>query len=107
MPHPDSGLLELSAVTSIDVFEAKLRAPVVRPGSVSRAPLVNRLRAARSRSLVTVLAPAGYGKTTVLAQWAEHDRRPFAWISIDDDDNDPVTFSRCIARALSQVQPTV
>ena len=76
--------------------------PVVRPGSVSRTPLVNRLRAAGSRPVVTVLAPAGYGKTTVLAQWAERDGRPFVWVSIDEDDDDPVSLARRVASGLSE-----
>jgi LuxR family transcriptional regulator, maltose regulon positive regulatory protein len=104
MPHPDSALVELSPLAPFDVFEAKLRAPVIRPGSVSRTPLVNRLRASGSRSVVTVLAPAGYGKTTVLAQRADRDQRPFAWVSIDEDDNDPITFSKYVASALSRAQ---
>ena len=36
------------------------------------------------------MAPAGYGKTTLLGQWAAKDARPFAWVSLDDADNDPV-----------------
>src|SRR6476659_7595096 len=105
MPHSESGLVELSPVVAFDLFDAKLRAPVVRPGSVSRTPLVNRLRGSRSRPVVTALAPAGYGKTTVIAQWADRDDRPFAWLSIDEDDNDPVTFSTYVAAALSRVAP--
>jgi LuxR family transcriptional regulator, maltose regulon positive regulatory protein len=54
---------------------------------------------------VTVLAPAGYGKTTVLAQWAGRDKRPFAWVSIDEEDNDVVSFLRCVASALGLVHP--
>src|SRR3954454_11247554 len=49
-----------------DVLAAKLRVPAPRPGSVSRNALVNRLRAARAGGVVTVVAPAGYGKTTAL-----------------------------------------
>jgi ATP/maltotriose-dependent transcriptional regulator MalT len=52
--------------------------------SVSRTALVNRLRAAGAFPTVIVVAPAGYGKTTVLAQWAAKDARPFAWLSIDE-----------------------
>jgi LuxR family transcriptional regulator, maltose regulon positive regulatory protein len=48
--------------------------------------LVNRLRASSS-AVMTVLAPAGYGKTTVLAQWAERDERPFAWVSCAEEED--------------------
>ena len=46
--------------------------------------------ARRARRFATVVAPAGYGKTTLLAQWAEADPRPFAWVALDGrDDDDP------------------
>ena len=54
---------------------------------MSRTALVNRLRAADSQPVVTVLAPAGYGKTTLLAQWSERDSRPFTWVSLAADDD--------------------
>ena len=104
MPHQHSELVELPPITVVPL-EAKSRVPVARPGSVSRTPLVNRLRAAGSRQVVTVLAPAGYGKTTVLAQWAERDGRLFVWVSIDEDDDDPISLARRIASGLRDVQP--
>ena len=39
---------------------------------------------------MSVVAPAGYGKTTLLAHWAEADPRPFAWVALDGRDDDPV-----------------
>ncbi|PWU19075.1 MAG: hypothetical protein C5B48_14070 [Candidatus Rokuibacteriota bacterium] len=50
---------------------------------VSRAALVNRLRAARSPSVVSIVAPAGYGKTVLLAQWDGRDEREFAYIALE------------------------
>jgi LuxR family transcriptional regulator, maltose regulon positive regulatory protein len=79
--------------------------PAVRPGTISRTALVNRLRAATSARVVAVVAPAGYGKTTLLSQWAERDRRRFSWVSIDDRDNDPVVLLRHIAAALDRDKP--
>ena len=105
MPHQDSGLVELPPVVPFDLRAAKSRVPAVRPGSVHRTPLVNRLRGSGSRPVVTVLAPAGYGKSTVLAQWSDRDRRPFVWVSIDDDDNDPSVFSEYVTSALSRAPP--
>ena len=87
------------------VFESKLRIPVVAPDAVSRTGLVNRLRADRSHRLATVVAPAGYGKTTVLAQWAARDERPFAWVSLDDRDNEPLVLLRHLAAAFDRVAP--
>ena len=69
--------------------EGRLEASaIVQPpqGTVSRTALVNRLRASDGGRQALV-APAGYGKTTALAQWAERDERPFAWVSCDADDD--------------------
>lgn len=52
-----------------------------------------------------VSAGAGYGKTTLLAQWAARDRRPFAWISVDGQDNDPVVLLTYAAAALQRLIP--
>ncbi len=64
------------------------------PGSmaVSRAALVNRLRAARSLPVVSVVAPTGFGKTTLLAQWATRDGRPFAFLTLDRPETDAATL---------------
>ena len=62
--------------------------------------MIARLRSAGAR-LATIVAPAGYGKTTLLARWAESDPRAFAWVSLDGrDDDDPRVFLRYIAAAL-------
>jgi LuxR family transcriptional regulator, maltose regulon positive regulatory protein len=54
---------------------------------------------------VSVVAPAGYGKTTLLGQWAERNSQTFAWVSVDDKDNDPKVLLTYVARALDAVQP--
>ncbi|HEY2790447.1 MAG TPA: LuxR C-terminal-related transcriptional regulator [Gaiellales bacterium] len=88
-----------------DFVTSKVCVPGVRPGSVPRVGLVNRLRATRSSALVVLAAPAGYGKTTLLAQWAQRDERPFAWVTIDARDNDAVILLRHIAVAVAGVGP--
>ncbi len=87
-----------------EVVESKIRIPPLLAGTVSRTALVNRLRAAGAFPLVLLVAPAGYGKTTLLSQWATRDARPFAWVSVDEHDNDPVAFLRHVAAALDQVE---
>jgi LuxR family transcriptional regulator, maltose regulon positive regulatory protein len=86
-----------------EVTEAKLFRPPIRPGIVRRTVLVDRLRASNA-SVVSMTAPAGYGKTTLLAEWAERDRRPFAWVSIDEADGDPVVFLGHVSVALDRVE---
>jgi LuxR family maltose regulon positive regulatory protein len=90
---------------AFDLALSKLRRPEPRPGSVPRSVLVNRLAADDRRPVVSVVAPAGYGKTTLLSQWAEHDARPFAWVSLDDRDNDAKVLLTYVAEALNQVDP--
>ena len=89
------------------VLESKLRVPSVLSDSVSRTALVNRLRAAGAFPLVFVVAPAGYGKTTLLSQWASRDARSFAWVSIDEHDNDPAVLLRHVAAALDRIEGIV
>ena len=55
--------------------------------------------------VVSVVAPAGYGKTTLLAQWAERNGQAFAWVSVDEEDNDPKVLLTYVAEALNAVEP--
>src|SRR5213083_132930 len=98
-------LVERERPPAVDVIQSKVTVPQVRRDSVSRTALVNRLRAAGAFPPVVVVAPAGYGKTTVLAQWAAKDARPFAWLSIDGRDNDAVVLLRHLAAALDPIDP--
>jgi LuxR family maltose regulon positive regulatory protein len=75
----------------------------VRAGTIRR-PLIERLALDDSRPVVSVVAPAGYGKTTLLSQWAENSSQAFAWVSVDEDDNDPKVLLGYVARALDAVQ---
>ncbi len=73
----------------------KLRVPVVRPRVLSRARLVERLSAKRHPGLILVCAPAGYGKTTLLAEWAQSllkKQAAVAWYALDASDDDPLAF---------------
>ena len=88
-----------------DLVVSKLRRPVVRPGAVPRWSLIDRLAGDELRPIVSVVAPAGYGKTMLLAQWAERYGPAVAWVSVDDGDNDPKVLLTYVAEALDGVQP--
>jgi LuxR family maltose regulon positive regulatory protein len=90
-----------TAALPFDHLVAKVRIPSARAGAVGRGRLVNRLRAADPSPVALIVAPAGYGKTTLLAQWAEKDARPVAWVTIDPRDDDPILFLRHLGAALS------
>src|ERR1700731_4747200 len=88
-----------------DLVASKLRRPLVRRGTVRRSSLIERLAQGDGRSVVSVVAPPGYGKTTVLAQWAERNGQSFAWVSLDERDNDPKVLLTYVAEALNAVEP--
>ena len=100
--------LPAEAVSAQDVLLAtKLRTPRPRSGWVPRPRLVQRLRAATEGELVLVCGPAGFGKSSLLADWVRGDRRAVAWLSLDAADNDPVRFWRHVAAALNEVRPGI
>ena len=70
-----------------------------------RSLLIERLARGDLRPVVSVAAPAGYGKTTLLAQWAERNGQAFAWVSLDERDNDPKVLLSYVAAALDAVEP--
>src|ERR1039458_7215656 len=88
-----------------DLTVSKLLRPLVRPGTVARASLVERLAAGDTHRIVSVVAPPGYGKTTLLSQWAERSTGTFAWVSVAESDNDPKVLLTYVAEALDAVEP--
>jgi LuxR family transcriptional regulator, maltose regulon positive regulatory protein len=95
----------MSTDTAFDLASWKLRRPSTRTGAVRRSALVEQLTQADPRPVVSVVAPAGYGKTTLLSQWAERDERQFAWVSVDDRDNDARVLLSYVAEALDRLEP--
>jgi LuxR family maltose regulon positive regulatory protein len=85
--------------STLDVVQAKLRPPTLRQGLVARPALVNRLRR-ETAPVVSVVAPPGYGKTTVLVQWAAAEARPVAWLTLDARDNDVAVLLPHVAAAI-------
>ena len=90
---------------AFDLLASKLRRPLIRPGTVCRSSLIERLAWGGPRPVVSVVAPAGYGKTTLLSQWAERNGQAFAWVSVDEGDNDPKVLLSYVAEALDAVEP--
>jgi LuxR family maltose regulon positive regulatory protein len=94
-----------AARPAFDLLESKLRRPQMRPGTLGRSPLIERLAGGDPGPIVSVVAPAGYGKTTLLSQWADRSSQSFAWVSADEADNDPKVFLSYVAEALDAVEP--
>src|SRR5262252_5876795 len=104
MPQKESRPSQAGGL-ALDLVASKLHPPPVRPGTVDRSPLVERLAQGDPRPVISVAAPAGYGKTTLLAQWAERDGRALAWVSVGEGDNDPKVLLAYVAEALNAVEP--
>jgi LuxR family maltose regulon positive regulatory protein len=91
----------LAAMGVSPLLLTKIEPPRIRPGHVPRRELVERLRHGLHRRLNLVSAPAGWGKTTLLAEWlTAEDEIAFAWLSLDEEDNDPARFWTYVAAAL-------
>jgi LuxR family transcriptional regulator, maltose regulon positive regulatory protein len=93
------------AVPSFPILESKLTLAPTRPGLVTRVQLLDWLEASAATPVVTISGPAGYGKTMLAAEWAKRDRRPFVWLSIDHNDNDPTVLLTYLAVGLDRVEP--
>ena len=87
------------------ILRAKLRRQRVDHPLVARPDLVQRIQASTNGDVTTVIAPAGYGKTTIITQWAAQTALPVAWFSIDDTDNDLVQFLSYLASAIQTIFP--
>ncbi len=85
------------------LLTTKLHIPPARAELVARPRLVERLNAGLRRRLTLISAPAGFGKTTLLSEWASRCPRPVAWLSLDEGDNDPVRFLAHLVAALQRV----
>ena len=95
-----------TAAPERDVLLAtKLYMPAAQPELVPRPRLTARLDEGLARGLVLVCAPAGYGKTVLLADWARRGGQPVAWLSLDAGDNDPARFWRHAVAALDRARP--
>ena len=88
-------------------IESKLHVPGIRREWVERPRLVEELAAASSAKLILVDAPAGFGKTTLVAQWRSSaiERRRFAWVSLDSGDDDPGRLWWHVVSALERACP--
>jgi LuxR family maltose regulon positive regulatory protein len=92
------------------LLETKLHVPRWRRGLVARPRLSERLSRGVESALTLVSAPAGFGKTTLLAEWlaaAPADGRSVAWLSLDQRDNDPASFWTYLVAALKTAAPGV
>jgi LuxR family transcriptional regulator, maltose regulon positive regulatory protein len=89
----------LRSAPRLAVLPALRRHAAFGEGLVARARLVRRLTEVHDIALTLLVAPAGYGKTTTLLEWAQHDERPFAWVALHRADDDAEHLRASVARA--------
>jgi LuxR family maltose regulon positive regulatory protein len=89
------------------LLATKLHVPRPRPGFLTRPRLLERINQGTAGALTLVCAPAGFGETSLLGDWARHSQRPVAWLSLDGGDSDPARFWRYVAAALDELRPGV
>src|ERR671914_2078335 len=104
---PTQALAEAAPDAGAVIAATKLHIPAPREGLVPRTALVAALADPGARKLTLLAAPPGSGKTTLLSEWraSPREERPFAWLSLDSGDNDPVRFWAGVIEALRTVEP--
>lgn len=93
-------------IAGIPLLETKLYLPKWSVDLVARPRLLEHINPTRKLTLVS--APAGFGKTTLLAEWvAAVPKKGVAWVSLDQSDNDPTFFWTYLITALQKIQPSL
>lgn len=92
---------------STPVLATKFYIPQLRPNIISRQRLIEPLQLGMHGSATLVSAPAGFGKTTLVAEWVKSSQRPIAWLALDQADSDVARFLIYLIHALQRVAPTV
>ena len=87
------------------LLATKLHVPAPQPGFVPRPRLAQALTEGFAKGRVLVCAPAGFGKTALLADWARGVRQSVAWLGLDADDSDPARFWSYVVAALDLARP--
>src|SRR5918992_3233518 len=95
--------MEEAKLMDRQILRAKLYVPRGRPDAVPRPRLYERLDEGARHDLTLVCAPAGFDKTTLLADWSRRSELPVAWVSLDERDDDPVRFLLYLVAAIGTI----
>lgn len=96
-----------SSKSQFPLLSTKLAVPLLKPALVPRPRLIKCLKEVIGHKLSLVSAPAGFGKTTLLSDWARQNKFPVAWFSIDSSDSNPVLFYSYLIAALQTIDKNV
>jgi len=89
------------------LLATKLFAPPIRSGAVRRRRLAARLQSGLRQGHAVISAPAGFGKSTLAAQWIAGTAMPVAWLSLEEDDREPLRFVAYLVAALRTIEPSL
>ena len=89
------------------LLQTKLYIPQPRSDLVPRPRLTEKLETGANGKLTLISAPAGYGKSTLISEWIASSKRPTAWLSLDDSDNDIAGFFSYLIAALQGINPDI
>ena len=92
-----------SPISGFPVIQTKLMIPAVRDRIVHRSEMIQKIESGIKHGFVLVCSPPGYGKTTLISDWAQQHEFPVAWISLDADDNDLLTINRYFRIAITKL----
>jgi LuxR family maltose regulon positive regulatory protein len=87
------------------LLRTKISVPPTRPEFVRRSRLTARINEGIKGPLTLLSAPAGFGKTQLLAEWAAERADPVAWLTLSPEDNDYARFFRYLSSAFQGVEP--
>lgn len=89
------------------LLQTKLYVPPPRPQLVARPAITTKLHASAAYPLTLIAAPAGFGKTTLVSEWITLTEQPVAWLSLDEEDDDPGRFLLYLVAALRSIHPRI
>jgi len=92
---------------SIPILKTKLYVPKLRSKVVVRSKLIEQLNRNVEFKLTLISAPTGFGKSTLISEWASNSNYPFAWISLEENDNDVIRFLSYVIAALQTVKEDI
>lgn len=107
MANPQLKIVPRAAAMPVGLVETKLHPPRPRPNAVRRERLLDAIRRAGLCRLLLVSAPAGFGKSTLVASWAAECGAPVTWLSLDEDDAAPERFVRYLVASIRTVLPDI
>lgn len=92
---------------SMPILTTKLYIPLPRSKLVKRSHLIQQLNEGINRKLTLISAPAGFGKTTLVSEWVADCKRPAAWLTLDDGENDVIRFLSYLIASLQTIDVNI